>query len=48
MSVARIVELTTTASSREDAVEEGVAKAGESLRQGARHHVHLEPTSVVD
>jgi hypothetical protein len=32
MSVAKIVELTATGSSIEDAVNEGVAKAGESLR----------------
>ena len=32
MSVAKIVELTATGSSIEEAVEAGVAKAGESLR----------------
>ena len=39
MSVAKIVELTATGSSIEAAVNEGVAKAGESLRnieQGRR------------
>ena len=32
MSVAKIVELTATGSSVESAINEGVAKAGESLR----------------
>ena len=36
MSVAKIVELTATGSSIEEAVEAGVAKAGESLR-GIQH-----------
>jgi flavin-binding protein dodecin len=32
MSIAKIVELTATGTSIEDAVEEGVAKAGETVR----------------
>jgi flavin-binding protein dodecin len=32
MSVAKIVELTATGSSIEEAIREGVSKAGESLR----------------
>jgi flavin-binding protein dodecin len=32
MSVAKIVELTATGASVEEAIKEGVAKAGESLR----------------
>ena len=40
MSVAKIVELTATGSSIEDAVEEGVAKAGESLRN--IEHVYVD------
>jgi dodecin len=40
MSVAKIVELTATGSSVEAAVEEGVAKAGESLRN--IEHVYVD------
>ncbi len=40
MSVAKIVELTATGSSIEDAVKEGVAKAGESLRN--IQHVYVD------
>jgi flavin-binding protein dodecin len=40
MSVAKIVELTATGSSIEEAVNEGVAKAGESLRN--IQHVYVD------
>ncbi len=40
MSVAKIVELTATGSSIEDAVKEGVAKAGETLRN--IEHVYVD------
>jgi flavin-binding protein dodecin len=40
MSVAKIVELTATGSSIEDAVNQGVAKAGESLRNV--QHVYVD------
>jgi dodecin len=40
MSVAKIVELTATGSSIEDAVSEGVAKASESLRN--IQHVYVD------
>ena len=40
MSVAKIVELTATGSSIEDAVNEGIAKAGESLRN--IEHVYID------
>jgi flavin-binding protein dodecin len=40
MSVAKIVELTATGSSIEDAVNEGIAKAGESLRN--IQHVYVD------
>ena len=40
MSVAKIVELTATGSSIEEAINEGVAKAGESLRN--IHHVYVD------
>jgi flavin-binding protein dodecin len=40
MSVAKIVELTATGSSIEEAINEGVAKAGESLRN--IQHVYVD------
>jgi flavin-binding protein dodecin len=40
MSVAKIVELTATGSSIESAINEGVAKAGESLRNV--QHVYVD------
>jgi flavin-binding protein dodecin len=40
MSVAKIVELTATGPSIEDAVNEGIAKAGESLRN--IQHVYVD------
>jgi flavin-binding protein dodecin len=40
MSVAKIVELTATGSSIEAAINEGVAKAGESLRN--IEHVYVD------
>jgi flavin-binding protein dodecin len=40
MSVAKIVELTATGSSIEAAIKEGVAKAGESLRN--IQHVYVD------
>jgi flavin-binding protein dodecin len=40
MSVAKIVELTATGSSIEEAVNEGIAKAGESLRN--IEHVYVD------
>jgi len=40
MSVAKIVELTATGSSIEEAVEAGIAKAGESLR--GIEHVYVD------
>jgi flavin-binding protein dodecin len=40
MSVAKIVELTATGSSIESAIEEGIAKAGESLRN--IEHVYID------
>jgi flavin-binding protein dodecin len=40
MSVAKIVELTATGASIEDAVNEGIAKAGESLRN--IQHVYVD------
>ena len=40
MSVAKIVELTATGSSIEDAVNEGIEKAGESLRN--IQHVYID------
>ena len=40
MSVAKIVELTATGASIEDAVNEGIAKAGESLRN--IEHVYVD------
>jgi dodecin len=40
MSVAKIVELTATGSSIEDAVNNGIAKAGESLRN--IEHVYVD------
>jgi flavin-binding protein dodecin len=40
MSVAKIVELTATGSSIEAAIEAGVAKAGESLRN--IEHVYID------
>jgi flavin-binding protein dodecin len=40
MSVAKIVELTATGSSLEEAIEAGVAKAGETLRNV--EHVYVD------
>jgi flavin-binding protein dodecin len=40
MSVAKIVELTATGSSIEDAINEGIQKAGESLRN--IEHVYVD------
>jgi dodecin len=48
MSVAKIVELTATGSSIEEAVNEGIAKAGESLRNIEHAYVDAIEAKVED
>jgi flavin-binding protein dodecin len=48
MSVAKVVELTATGSSIEEAVNEGIAKAGESLRNIEHAYVDAIEANVED
>jgi flavin-binding protein dodecin len=48
MSVAKVVELTATGSSIEEAVNAGIAKAGESLRNIEHAYVDAIEANVED